>query len=81
MANLLDDETFELLHHPPEYHCNPVGDGKSLVTWRYGDDFESLLLQWSGLPVTTHVTRDWGLGINAEFNEVFVMKKPVATRS
>ena len=74
MANLLDDGTFELLHHPPEYHGNPVGDGKSLVTWRYGDDFESLLSQWAGLLVTTYVTRDWSPGVYAEFNEVFVMK-------
>jgi hypothetical protein len=81
MASLLDDGTFELLHHPLEYHGNPVGDEKSLVTWRYGDDFESLLSQWGVLPVTTYVTRDWSLGIYAEFNEVFVMKKPVATCS
>jgi SAM-dependent methyltransferase len=76
MARLLDGGDIELLHHPPEYHGNPVGDGQSLVTWRYGDDFEFLLSQWSGLPVTTYTTRDWTLGIDAVFNEVFVMKKP-----
>ena len=76
MANLLEDGTVEYLHHPPQYHGNPVGDGKSLVTWRYGDDFEFLLSQWSGLPITTYQTRDWSLGIYAEFNEVFVMRKP-----
>src|SRR5207237_7671090 len=27
----------------PEYHGNPVGDGRSLVTWDYGDDFETLI--------------------------------------
>jgi SAM-dependent methyltransferase len=61
---------------PPEYHGNPVGDGKSLVTWHFGDDFEYLLSQWSGLPVTTYVTRDKDLGIDAKFIEVFVMRKP-----
>jgi len=60
----------------PEYHGNPVGDGKALVTWHFGDDFEYLLSQWSGLPVTTYVTRDRDLGIDAKFNEVFVMYKP-----
>ena len=59
----------------PEYHGNPVGDGRSLVTWRYGSDFESLLSLWSGLCVTSYVTRDRSLGIDAEFNEVFVMTK------
>jgi len=60
---------------PPEYHGNPVGDGKALVTWHFGDIFEYLLSQWSGLPVTTYVTRDKDLGIDAKFNEVFVMRK------
>jgi SAM-dependent methyltransferase len=61
---------------PPEYHGNPVGDGRALVTWHFGDDFEYLLSEWSGLPVTTYVTRDKELGIDAKFNEVFVMRKP-----
>lgn len=61
--------------HEPEYHGNPVGDGKALVTWHYGDDFEYLLTMWSGLPVTTYVTRDRSLGIDAKFIEVFVMTK------
>jgi SAM-dependent methyltransferase len=61
----------------PEYHGNPVADGKALVTWHFGDDFEYLLSQWSGLPITTYVTRDKELGIDAKFNEVFVMHKPI----
>lgn len=77
LAGLLEDGTVEYFHRPPEYHGNPIGNGKSLVTWRYGDDFEFLLSQWSGLPVTTYQTRDWSLGIYAEFNEVFVMRKPI----
>jgi SAM-dependent methyltransferase len=70
-----DDGTITHLF-APEYHGNPVGDGKALVTWYYGDDFEYLLSLWSGLPVTTYVTRDRGLGLDAKFNEVFVMRKP-----
>jgi SAM-dependent methyltransferase len=62
--------------HPPEYHGNPVGDGKALVTWYYGDDFEFLLSSWSGLPVVTYVTLDRTLGIDAKHIEVFVMRKP-----
>jgi hypothetical protein len=61
--------------YPPEYHGNPVGDGKALVTWYYGDDFEFLLSEWSGLPVVTYVTLDRSLGIDAKHIEVFVMRK------
>lgn len=57
------------------YHSNPVGDGKALVTWDYGDDFEYLINGWSGLSVATYVTRDRNLGIDAEFIEVFVARK------
>jgi hypothetical protein len=59
-----------------QYHGNPVGDGRSLVTWDYGDDFEHLLFEWSRCPTTTYVTRDRGLGIDGEYLEVFVARKP-----
>jgi len=76
-ARSLIDSSGEVTHlFEPEYHGNPVGDGKALVTWHFGDDFEYLLSRWSGLPVTTYVTRDRELGIDAKFNEVFVMYKP-----
>ena len=58
------------------YHGNPVGDGRVLVTWDYGDDFESLLAHWCGAPTVTHLTRDRRLGIDGEFLEVFVTRKP-----
>ena len=58
------------------YHGNPVGDGRVLVTWDYGDDFESLLAGWCGAPTATFVTRDRRLGIDGEFIEVFVTRKP-----
>jgi SAM-dependent methyltransferase len=57
------------------YHGNPVGDGRALVTWDYGADFEHLLNEWSGYPVATYVTRDRGLGLDGEYLEVFVMRK------
>ncbi len=58
-----------------EYHGNPIGDGRSLVTWDYGDDFEFLLHQWCGFPTVTYVTRDEYLGIDGEYLEVFVTRK------
>ena len=62
--------------HPPMLHGNPVGDCQSLVTWDYGDDFEDLLGEWSGYPVKTYVTRDRNLGLDGEYLEVFVCRKP-----
>lgn len=57
------------------YHGNPVGDGKALVTFDYGYDFELLMSDWSGATVEAVHTRDRGLGLDAEFNEVFVIRK------
>jgi hypothetical protein len=58
------------------FHGNPVGDGRVLVTWDYGDDLESLFAGWCGAPTVGHVTRDRRLGIDGEFLEVFVTRKP-----
>jgi SAM-dependent methyltransferase len=58
-----------------QYHGNPIGDGHSLVTWDYGDDFEFLLHKWSGYPTTTYITRDRSLGIDGEYLEVFITRK------
>lgn len=58
-----------------EYHGNPVGDGKSLVTWDYGDDFEVLMSNWCPFPTATYITRDRNLGLDGEYLEVFVTRK------
>ena len=67
-----------LIWHMKEemYHGNPVGDGRALVTWDYGDDFEFLIFQWSKSTTTTYVTRDRKLGLDGEHLEVFVTRKP-----
>ena len=59
----------------PQYHGNPIGDGRALVTWDYGDDFELQLWNWCSCPTVTYVTRDRGLGLDGEFLEVFVTRK------
>lgn len=59
----------------PMYHGNPVGDGRALVTWDYGDDFEAWIWDWCGYPTITYVTRDRTLGLDGEFLEVFVTHK------
>ena len=60
---------------PPDYHGNPIADGRSLVTWDYGDDFEVLLWQWCHCPTTTYVNRDRSFGLDGEYLEVFVTRK------
>jgi hypothetical protein len=71
----------EVIHNlPPNYHGNPIGDGKSLVTWDYGCDFEDLVKNWSGYNLSTLVLRDRGFGIDGEFLEVFILKKDLANR-
>ncbi|WP_427183512.1 class I SAM-dependent methyltransferase [Bordetella bronchialis] len=74
-ARLRDDGEVEYLLDA-EYHGNPVGDGRALVTWDYGDDFEFLASQWAGAPTIAYVTRDRKLGIDGEYLEVFVTRKP-----
>jgi SAM-dependent methyltransferase len=58
-----------------EYHGNPVGDGRALVTWDYGDDFEQYLWDWCNYPTVTYVTRDRSRGLDGEYLEVFVTRK------
>lgn len=59
----------------PMYHGNPVGDGRALVTWDYGDDFEAQIWKWCGFPTITYVTQNRALGLDGEFLEVFVTHK------
>jgi SAM-dependent methyltransferase len=60
---------------PEEYHGNPIGDGRALVTWDYGSDFERLASEWVETSVMTYNTVDRLRGLDAEFNEVFVIVK------
>jgi SAM-dependent methyltransferase len=59
----------------PEYHASPIGDGRALVTWDYGADFEHLVARWSGYLTSTYVLRDRRHGIDGEYLEVFVTVK------
>lgn len=57
------------------YHGNPIGDGRALVTWDYGSDFEKLISKWSDCNTTTYLTKDRSIGLDGEFLEVFVTHK------
>lgn len=69
-----DGRTEHLLEE--QYHGNPIGDSKALVTFDYGQDFEDLMSTWVGTSVQAFSTVDRERGIEAQFNEVFVIRKP-----
>jgi SAM-dependent methyltransferase len=72
----LVDRAVEHLHEPI-YHGNPIGDGRSLVTWDYGADFDDLIQQWSGCSACNFIIRDRSHGIDGEYLDVFVtLKEP-----
>ena len=73
-ASIADDgEITHLLE--PSWHGNPIGE-RALVTFDFGYDFEQLLSKWSGESVEAISTVDRSRGLDAEFNEVFVIAKP-----
>lgn len=66
-----------VLHHllPEQFHGNPIGDGRSLVTvdWSYG--IGSYLTKLSGLDFTVHVIDDMSMGIRDPYNVVLTAVK------
>lgn len=69
----------EIVHlEPPEYHGNPIGDHRSLVTIDWGYDICQHIFEASGLYTHVLFTDDLSHGIRAEFIEVLVMVKPRA---
>ena len=60
------------------YHGNPIGDGKSLVTFDWGYDIGEYIFQASGLFTQLIYINDIDKGIRAEFIEVLVTRKPMA---
>jgi len=73
------DKQGQIIHLlPADYHGNPIGDGRSLVTWDYGKDFYSLLKTWSekyNVKVTEVNEQKPDLGIEGDFLNVFVLNK------
>jgi SAM-dependent methyltransferase len=65
---------------PAQYHENPIGDSRSLVTWDYGADFDDLASKWAGYLVSDYVIRDRRRGIDGEYLDVFVMRKDELNR-
>ena len=72
-AALVDGTVHHLLD--PQYHGNPVGDGRSLVTVDWSYDIGSYLAAASGLSVTVSVVDDLSQGIRDPYNVLIVAKK------
>ena len=67
----------ELVHYrEPEYHGNPVSSKGSLVTYRWGYDIVNFIASSCGLSTTMVYINSDKNGIEAEYIEVLVTRKP-----
>ena len=64
---------------PEQYHGNPVGDGRALVTVDWGFDICRHIFEASGLYTYIVHMDDLSKGIRAEYIEVLVTVKPSST--
>jgi SAM-dependent methyltransferase len=60
---------------PPEYHGSPVGDGRVLVTRKWGYDICDFIYRSSAMQTTIFYADAIELGIRAEYIEVLVSRK------
>lgn len=70
-------ENGQLRHfEPPDYHGNPIDGSGALVFTEWGEEFPFRAVEWTGVPIVIYKLRDRSLGIDGEFREVFVQRKP-----
>lgn len=62
----------------PDYHGNPIDANGSLVVTEWGADLCDFIHRASGLTTTAVRIRDRTQGIEAQFIEVFISRKPTA---
>jgi O-methyltransferase len=72
------DGVLEYLVAPVRYGA-PDND-KYLLKWDFGLDFEALAGAWSGCPVSGVLVRDPQFGLDGEYLEVFILRKPDPSR-
>lgn len=60
---------------PEQYHGNPVGDGRALVTVDWSYAIGAYLTAQSGLPFAMHVIDDLSMGIRDPWNVVLTATK------
>lgn len=59
-----------------EFHGNPIDESGALVVTEWGADLPEFIFKHSGMITTVYFTHDRYLGLDGEFLEVFVSKKP-----
>ncbi len=74
-ASLNEDGTINYLEEAV-YHGNPIAGEGSLVTFDWSLDFTDFIFLHSGMTTTIFVDRDRKKGIDGEFIEVFISRKP-----
>jgi SAM-dependent methyltransferase len=72
-ASLQDGQVIH--HYPEDYHGNPVGDGRALVTIDWGYDIGAYLSACSGMSFATLILDDMTIGVRDIFNTIIVGKK------
>jgi hypothetical protein len=76
-AALVDGKVIHLL--PEEYHGNPVGDGRALVTVDWGPEIAAYLSYHSGITFTAWFIDDLRIGVRDANNVIVLARKgPVA---
>lgn len=65
---------------PPQYHGNPVDSHGSLVTVDWGIDMPEIIHRLTDMTTTVSLERDRYYGIDGEFLEVFISRKPITQR-
>lgn len=73
LVRVADDGT-ELME--PDYHDNPVGNGRSLVAREWGRDIVDAIRDMTGLETEWHNETLRRFGLRGEMKDVFVTRKP-----
>jgi len=60
----------------PIYHLSPISQVGSLVTRDWGRDFTDIIFSSSGMSTTVYLVKDRKFGLDGEFLDVFISKKP-----
>jgi SAM-dependent methyltransferase len=59
----------------PDYHGNPIGDGKSLVVREWGDDITTFIEEHAGTPTERYDPTSWWWGLRGEMKDVLVSRR------
>jgi SAM-dependent methyltransferase len=77
LVRAVPNEEGSILHLlPPDYHGNPIDESGSLVVTEWGDDLFAFIDENSKMTTTAYRACDRQFGLDGQFLEVFVSRKP-----